>query len=293
MKSTIFMVLITFILASCSPGSVEEDVSQIFLDATQRSVPIQPEMLTPYTSPQPTDTTTPTLTPTPSITLEPRESLVPTLTPSSINTQPVVLLEINGTGNTTSDNYQLPRCWKAVFYWSVSPNTNGTASLTLNLHQIPATNLVTLVNIDTTDLYAKEFTGSVLQGLIAGEYSFSIENTEEAWTIRVECQDNVAPIKIGLNIQATGWFVSDNYILPTCQNGIFSWSVEPNANDIASLVLYFCDMKRCVTMVDEENKNTTDKLSGQVTAMLQSGTYFIGAKNTLQSWSVIWECKDQ
>lgn len=151
---------------------------------------------------------------------------------------------------------------------------------------------MTLVNVVATDMQAEDLSGSVLERLIGGVYHFSIENTDEAWTIHVECQDNVAPVGAGMNIQAIGWFVSDNYVLSTCNSGIFSWSVEPKTDGTASLVLYLCDMKQCSTMVNEDKVNMTDPLIGQVTAMLQTGTYFVGAENTLQPWSVTWECKD-
>ena len=95
-----------------------------------------------------------------------------------------------------------------------------------------------------------------------------------------------------MNIQATGWFVSDNYVLSTCQQGIFSWSVEPNANGTASLLLYLCNLNQCGPLVNEDKMDMTAPLTGQVTAMLQSNTFFISAENTLQPWSVTWECKD-
>jgi len=259
---------------------------------TQRAMPILPEMLTPYTSPQPTDTTVPTATRESTATQALKATQVPTLTPSPIYSQPVLLLEFSGTGETVTDKYLLPNCWKAVYYWSIYPNNIGTASLILNLHQPTVIDAVTLVNVVVTDSPAEGFSGSVLWQLTGGEYYFSTESTDAAWTIRLECQDNVAPVGTGMNIQATGWFVSDNYVLSTCQMGIFSWSVQPNAVGTASLVMYFCDLKRCTTMVNEVKKELTAPLTGQVTAMLQSGTYFIGAKNTLQPWSVSWECKD-
>ena len=292
MKPIYFLVLFAVLLVSCSAASSGEDIGQMFLAETQRAIPILPEMLTPYTSPQPTDTTAPTATREPTVTQALKATQVPILTPSPIYSQPVVLLELSGTGETVTDNYLLPKCWKAVYYWRASPNSNSTPSITLNLHQPTATDSVTLVNVVAMDMYAEGLSGSVLRGLTGGEYYFSIENTEEAWTIRVECQDNVAPVGTGMNIQATGWFVSDNYLLSTCQQGIFSWSVEPNANGTASLVLYLCDSKQCATMVKDDKTDMTAPLTGQVTAMLQSGTYFIGAENTLQPWSVSWECKD-
>ena len=151
---------------------------------------------------------------------------------------------------------------------------------------------MTLVNVDAPNESSEGIRGSVLQGLMGGKYYFSIENTDSAWTIRLECQDNVAPMETGMNIQATGWFVSDNYLLSTCKMGIFSWSIQPDVNGTASLIMYFCDLKRCTTMVNEVKQDMTTPLTGQVTAMLQNGIYFIGAKNTLQPWSVSWECKD-
>ncbi len=291
MKPIYFLVFFAVLLVSCSTPSSEEDIDKMFW-VTQRPIPILPEMLTPYTSPQPTGTTAPTVTREPSATLALKATQVSTLTPSPINSQPVVLLESSGTGETVTDNYLLPNCWKAVYYWSVSPKSNGSASLILNIHQPIVTDSVTLIDIAAIDVPTEGLSGSVLWGLKSGKYYFSIGNTDEAWTIRVECQDNVAPVGTGMNIQANGWFVSDNYVLSTCQMGIFSWSVKPRADGNASLILYLCDLKQCTTMVNEVKTDMIAPLTGQVTAMLQSGTYFIGAENTLQSWSVSWECKD-
>jgi hypothetical protein len=292
MKLLYCLLIFTILLASCSAGSSGEDISQMFLIETQRAVAHLPELQTPYTSPQPTNTSAPTATREPAATLAQRATQVPTLTPSPTTSQPLVLLEVSGMGKTVTNHYRLPKCWKAVYYWSVSPNSNGTVSFTINLHRPTTTDSVTLINILAIDMRSEKLSGSALKELIGGEYYFSIENTDEAWKIRLECQDNVAPVGIGMNVQATGWFVSDNSIISTCQNGVFSWSVEPNAKGTASLVLNFCDLKRCITVVNEEKMNVTEPVTGQVTAMLQSGTFFIGAANTLQPWSVKWECKD-
>ena len=292
MKSLYGLVIFAFLLASCSAGSSEEDISQLFLAQTQRAISRLPEMLTPYTPPQLTNTSAPTATRVLTAAPARRATQALALTPSPASSQPRVLLEVSGKGKTVTNHYQLPKCWKAVFYWSVSPNSNGTASLTLNLHQPTAIDSGTLININAMDVRSEGLSGSALKELKGGESYFSIENTDAAWKIRLECQDNAAPVGTGMNIQESGWFVSDNYRLSTCQNGIFSWSVEPDAKGAASLVLYLCDLTRCTTMVNEEKMDMTRPLTGQVTAMLQSGTYFIGAANTLQPWSIIWTCKD-
>ena len=108
----------------------------------------------------------------------------------------------------------------------------------------------------------------------------------------MECQDNVAPVETGMNIQATGWFVSDNYVISACQNSIFSWSVAPNANGTASLSMYFCDRTQCQYLANEVRTDMTAPLTGQASGNIQSGTYFIVVENTLQPWSVILECND-
>ena len=292
MKLIYLLIIIAVLLASCSPVSSEEDIAQMFLVETQKAVAIVPEMLTPYASPRPTDTTAPTTTREPTATQALKATQVPTLTPSPIYSQPVVLLEFSGTGETVTGNYLLPKCWKAVYYWSAFPNRSGSVSFRLNLFQPTSTDSVPLVNVDSMDKYAQGLRGSVLRGLIGGEYHFSIEKSDGAWSIRVECQDNIAPVGTGMNIQATGWFVSDNYVLSTCQQGIFSWSVEPNANGTASLLLYLCNLNQCGPLVKEDKMDMTAPLTGQVTAMLQRNTFFISAENTLQPWSVTWECKD-
>lgn len=131
MKSLYYLVLLAVFLASCSPGFSEEDLSRMIPVSTSGAIPIVPEMLTPYVSPQPTQTTSPTATVIAAATQPPKPTQVPTLIPSPIYSQPKVLAEFSGTGETVTDNYVFPQCFKAVYYWSASPNSNGKASLTL------------------------------------------------------------------------------------------------------------------------------------------------------------------
>jgi hypothetical protein len=178
MKMVYFLVLCAVLLASCSTAPTEEDaasqedIDQIFLVETQQAILIQPEMLTPYTSPQPADTTAPTATREPTATPSLAATQVQALTPSPIYSLPVVLLELSGTGGTVTGNYLLPQCSKAVYYWSASPNSDGTVSLILNLHLPDVTDPVTLFNVVAMDMGAEGLSGSVLRGLTGGEYYF-------------------------------------------------------------------------------------------------------------------------
>ena len=84
----------------------------------------------------PTDTPVPTYTPAPTPTPVPTDTPIPTNTPEPEYKDPVLLLELSGVGEVVSDNYELPRCGKAVLYWSVEENDYGLASLIVHLHTI-------------------------------------------------------------------------------------------------------------------------------------------------------------
>jgi hypothetical protein len=288
MKSVYHLFFTAVLLAACS-SAPSGNAIQTAIVQTEMARPTKTFVfiLTAIPTPLP-----PTLPPKPTATTSPTATQKPTIGPSPTYSEPVVLLEISGTGATITDNYQLPKCRKAVFYWNVSPNSNGTASLILNLYKTTVSDSVTLVNDIAMNVPGEGLGGSINQSLKGGEYYFSTENTDEAWTVRLECQDGVAPVGTSMNIQATGMFVSDNYELPKCNKSIFNWSVEPNSNGTASLILYLCSLTECNTLVNEIKMDLSSALTGQALQPLSGGVYFIGSENTQQPWSVTWECKD-
>jgi hypothetical protein len=204
--------------------------------------------------------------------------------------EPVVLTEVEGAGGTVTDNFDWPACQKAVFYWSVSPNSYGSASLIVHLHKTSSEQEVTLVNEFAMDV--SELSGSALQPLSGGEYYFSTENTDQPWTIRVECQDGVAPVGTGIDLEASGNIVTENYELPACQKSIFAWSVEPGDTGTASLILRLCG-NECTTLVNEFQMDLTAPMEGEALQALDGGIYYLVSENTSgRPWSVHWECRD-
>jgi len=212
--------------------------------------------------------------------------------PTPSYSEPVVLLEFSGTGDTVTDDFVLPACWKAVLYWHVAPSSYGTASLILTGYNKGSGADKTLVNDMVMDASADGMSGIAFDPLLGGTYYFQTENTDAAWNVRLECQDGVAPVGEGMNIQATGGFVTGNYSLPACNKSIFNWSVEPSNYGTTSLILALCNMKECETIVNEMKMDMTSAMTGQALQAVQGGDYFLVSENTQQPWSVNWECKD-
>jgi hypothetical protein len=137
--------------------------------------------------------------------------------------------------------------------------------------------------------------GSVLQGLLGGEYYFTTENTQEPWNVRVECQDGIAPVGSGLDLQGTGDTVTENYELPACRKSVFVWSVEPGSYGIAALAADLCAVGEddCESLVSEAETGMTTPLEGESLASLSGGVYFLSIANTSgRPWSIRWECRD-
>ena len=251
---------------------------------------------------EPTDASEPTETPEPTDIPEPTDTPAPTDTPVPTDTpeptvpsyqDPVTLEEIEGIGETVTDNYEWPACRKAVFHWVAQANSHGSASLIIHLHKVGADREVYLVNEFGSDV--DEITGSVYQPLLGGEYYLSSENTDEPWSVRLECQDGVAPVGQEINLQLAGNLVTDNYELPACSKSVFVWSVEPSEHGRASLILRLCRVgeERCDSVVNEFASDLTEPFTGESLESTDGGLYFLVTDNTSgQSWSVIWECRD-
>jgi len=230
----------------------------------------------------------PTATPRPK---PPTSTPIPTKTPAPKYKAPVVLLELDGTGKVVSNNYRLPRCWKAVLYWSVEANNYGSASLIVHLHNVQDATQQTMVNEFAMDV--RNISESVFVPLKGGEYYLSTENTDEAWSLRMECQDGVAPSGIGLDLQGAGNMVTGNYELHQCQKSIFAWSTEPDSYGTASLIMYLCGADDRVKLVNEFGMDLSEALTGEALQALSGGNYFLVVENTSgRPWGVRWECKD-
>jgi hypothetical protein len=203
-----------------------------------------------------------------------------------------MLAEVEGEGAVVTDNYTWPSCQKAVFHWRVAAGDLGSASLIAYLHKTGDDESVPLVNEFGMDLPASGLSGSVLQPLASGGYYFSTENTDQQWAIRVECQDNVAPVGTAIDLQAAGNIVTDNYELPACRKSVFVWSAQPDDSGAASLILRLCGSE-CTTLVNEFQMDSNDLLAGEALQPLDGGLYYFVSENSnLRPWSVRWECRD-
>jgi hypothetical protein len=229
----------------------------------------------------------------PKATSAPTSTRAPIITPMPTFSQPVVLQEFSGTGATVTDNFQWPACWKAVLYWTAMPGSYGWTDFTLTMH-----NKDTGAEADVVSLYLLSgnedgVTGASPVHLLGGEYYFSTSNIEKEWTVRVECQDNAAPVRTGgMDVQATGIFVTDNYVLHACQKSIFTWSVEPSSSGSATLSLQLCNMEECNNLIYESASDLSAPLSGETVHAVTGGTYFLVSYGAQEPWSIDWECRD-
>jgi len=205
------------------------------------------------------------------------------------------MLEFNGTGAMITDDYQLPACWKSLLYWHVDANNYGSASLILTGYNKDTGEDKTLVNEFGMDMGSDGLNGIAFCPLLGGTYYFQTENTDESWTAKLECQDNIAPVGEGMDVQGTGGFVSDDYTLHTCNKSIFNWSVQPSNSGSASLILSLCkanEDNNCETIVNEFQMDMSSPMTGQALQKVVDGDYFLVSENTQEAWTVTWECKD-
>lgn len=236
----------------------------------------------------------PTATKAPEEAPAPTDTPVPTDTPEPTPVEPTVLLELEGTGETVTDNFEWPACQKAVFYWTSAVGQYGSASLIVHLHKVGAEREVSLINEFEMDAPAEGISGAALQPLDGGEYYFSTENTDNPWTLRVECQDGQAADSAGIDIQGAGNTVTHNYELPACQKSVFLWSVEPNSGGTASLILYLYKVgeERSITLANEFAMDVTEPLAGEALQQLSGGYYYLTIENLSGPWAIRWECRD-
>jgi hypothetical protein len=152
---------------------------------------------------------------------------------------------------------------------------------------------MSLVNTMATDVGSLD--GTVLIPLKGGTYYFQTENTDESWTAKIECQDGMAPAGTGMDIQAVGYTVTENYTLSKCTKSVFNWSVEPSSYGTASLILHLCkanETNSCESLVNEMKTDMSSPMTGQALQKVENGDYFLVSDNTNEPWTVTWECKD-
>jgi hypothetical protein len=240
-------------------------------------------------------TTAPTNTPTPEPTPTPTPPPTPTPAPTEPSySDPIEVLTVEATGETVTDNYEMPECFKAVFDWHTEPNNYGSASLILKLHSVATEKESTLVN--EFGQSAQGLDGETLQPLAEGEFFFSSENTGEPWRVTLICEDNVAPAAVGeLDVEGHANLVSKNYRLPACTKSVFNYTVQPNENGSASLILYLCNVERerCQSIVNKFEMDLSGPLEGKAVESLSEGTYFLVTENASGcDWHITWECQD-
>jgi hypothetical protein len=245
----------------------------------------------------PTTPTKPTATKMPTATLQPTTTLLPSPTPLATYSGPLVIAEFSGTGAIVTEDFLLPKCYKAVFYWTVEKDEYWT-SLTIQQHNKDTGSDKEILSpyVSTNDVTAEVLSGSGLSPLLGGNYYFSSEASGD-WTMRIECHDADAPIAEGMNVQGVSGMVTDNYVLTACEKSIFNWSAAPLADGTASLNLYLCSMSECNDLVSDGGSDLTAPITGQALQKVNSGEYFLYSElgsfgNPNHSWSVTWECKD-
>lgn len=221
----------------------------------------------------------------------PRE---PAATTAALRTEPEVVLEIDGQAETVTDNYALPECGKTVFYWTVETSDFGSASLIARMHDVAVGREELLLN--AVDLEADSDTVSwpALMSVDAGDYYFTTQNTDEPWSLRVECQDGMAPVAEGMEVSGEGLTVTDNYQLPACSKSVFAWSIEPDATGSASAIieLYKAGADQPVVVANEFEMDATEPVTGQSMHSVGAGPHYLFVYNTSNPWTVRWECQD-
>jgi hypothetical protein len=281
-KKTLCLILaaVALILATlaCGESTPESKPAETQAPAATSEQAQEPEATKP-----PEDTATPEP--------EPTDTPEPTATPAPVYQEPVTLQEVEGVGETVTDNYTWPACQKAVFYYTVEAGAYSV-SLILNIHSVDTGEEANLVN--EFGMEVDESSGSTFLSIGAGEYYFSSENTDEPWTVRVECQDGQAPVGNELAVEGVGDTVTANYELEPCNKSVFTWTAAPSAAGSASLIVDLCQVggRRCENIVNEFEMDVTDEISGEVVEKLDGGLYFIVTENTDQAWSVTLECHD-
>ena len=92
---------------------------------------------------------------------------------------PKTFLDLNGDGDTITDNYEWGACEKAVFVWE----STGSGNIVAYLHKPGAERGALIVNGVSPD------SGETLQPLSGGTYYVEVSARSSAWAITGECRD--------------------------------------------------------------------------------------------------------
>ena len=92
---------------------------------------------------------------------------------------PTQFVNLEGTGDSVSDNFEVQECQKAVFSWTAVGQSNFIVYLWK-------------VGIDDNRLLVNEIapsSGETLQPLTGGTYWLTIDSPTESWSITAECRE--------------------------------------------------------------------------------------------------------
>jgi len=96
-------------------------------------------------------------------------------------------IDLQGTAETVSDNFELDKCGWATFLWSVEPD-DGLAQFTVRLHKVGFDSSHRLINEMEFDV-PRTLTGEVLNAVASGVYFLTVEEPTGPWSVRYECRD--------------------------------------------------------------------------------------------------------
>jgi hypothetical protein len=97
-------------------------------------------------------------------------------------------IELQGKGQTVTENFSVPKCAKSVFMWSVEPNPSGVAAVILLLHNVQAGRESSLVNALDMDI-TSALEGEALESVSAGVHFLVVDNATGTWSVKWECRD--------------------------------------------------------------------------------------------------------
>jgi Ni,Fe-hydrogenase III component G len=202
------------------------------------------------------------------------------------NTPPTIAvseeyIEISGVGPAVTENFELDRCYKAVFQSTVS----GRGFSTVELHSIDEGDYRSIA-IGGDDVSQIELEG--------GTYFVAVETDDGTeWTVRGECQSTdeqlaeVAPAadpasEIILELEGTGPTVSDNIALNSCYKGVFI--TEVSGSGFSTVELH---------SIDEGDYRSIAIGGDDVSQIeLEGGTFFLAVDaEEGAEWTVRGECQ--
>lgn len=135
--------------------------------------------------------------------------------------------------------------------------------------------------------------GAVVESVSGGEYYFSIENTDNAWHVLVECRDGEEVTGNSIDLEGQVLGVTGNYSLPACEKSVLVWTLSPNDRGLASLMmdLHKVGQLDSVNLVSEFEVDATTLIEGETLQALSGGVYYLSTTNLNGTWSVHWECQ--